>query len=247
MLLPRGKFALIMADPPWKSIAWSDKGLKQKSAESHYQTMTMADIKAIDLASIALDDAVLWLWTTWSVLLGEDQNGKTGLNPGRSQPGEVMAAWGFRYSTGGAWHKRTVHGKTAFGTGKRLRGACEPFLIGVRGKPKTTKVVRNLVEDLVREHSRKPEAAYHACERLMPNVARLSLFCRYDRPGWLSWGDEAGKFNAPAAPPAPARVANQVAREATAQGASRWPVPSNSPRRSRRNRAGQPSSPSGSP
>ena len=130
---------------------------------------------------LALDDCLLWLWCTW---------------PHLPQGLEVLAAWGFTYATGGAWHKKTRHGKTAFGTGYRLRSACEPFLIGTIGNPKNTRGTRNLVEDLVREHSRKPDAAYRAAEALMPNVARLDLFSREERPGWLAWGFEARKFNA---------------------------------------------------
>lgn len=179
MTLPIGKFGLIMADPPWAFEAWSKNGYA-KSAERHYATLDLAAIKALDVASIAMPDCLLWLWCTWMHL-------PAGL--------EVMAAWGFKYSTGGAWHKRTKGGKTAFGTGYRLRGACEPFLIGTLGKPKNTHGVRNLVEDLVRDHSRKPDAAYRAAEELMPNVARVDLFAREMRPGWIAWGAEAGKFN----------------------------------------------------
>jgi len=180
MALPRGKFGMVMADPPWAFQAWGKNG-HNKSAEKHYRTLQLADIKQLDVAGIALDDCLLWLWCTW---------------PHLPQGLEVLAAWGFTYATGGAWHKKTRHGKTAFGTGYRLRSACEPFLIGTIGNPKNTRGTRNLVEDLVREHSRKPDAAYRAAETLMPNVARLDLFSREERPGWLAWGFEARKFNA---------------------------------------------------
>jgi N6-adenosine-specific RNA methylase IME4 len=63
-------------------------------------------------------------------------------------------------------------------------------------EPVTTKRERNLVEGLNRGHSRKPEEAYALCERWLPCAhRRLELFSRTDRPGWKSWGDEAGKFN----------------------------------------------------
>jgi N6-adenosine-specific RNA methylase IME4 len=108
----------------------------------------------------------------------------------------VMEAWGFSYETGGAWHKRTTHGKTAFGTGYILRSAAEIFLIGTRGRPPwRSRSVRNVIEAPVRGHSRKPDAMYEACERLLPGPY-LELFARQTREGWTQYGDEVGKFDA---------------------------------------------------
>lgn len=106
-----------------------------------------------------------------------------------------MKAWGFRYSTGGAWFKRTVTGKPTFSTGYRFRSACEPYLIGVMGAPLSSRRERNIVDDLAREHSRKPEKAYAVGERMMPCARRCELFSRASRPGWDTWGLEAGKFD----------------------------------------------------
>lgn len=177
--LPVGRFDVIMADPPWSFKAWSAKGYG-KSAQQHYDCMGPDQLAALDLASVAEKDCVLWLWATWPML---------------NEAQAMLVTWGFRYSTGGAWHKKTKHGKTQFGTGHRLRSACEPFLIATRGNPKTTKGVRNLIEGLVREHSRKPEEAYRACEELMPGARRLDLFGRETRPGWTTWGDQATRFD----------------------------------------------------
>ncbi len=177
--LPEGRFGLVMADPPWSFKTWSKKGLEKKSADAHYTTLDLASIKGLPLKSVAMDDCLLWLWATWPML-------QQGL--------EVLEAWGFTYATGGAWHKKTKHGHTQFGTGYRLRSACEPFLIGTIGNPKNTRGTRNLIEGLVRQHSRKPDAAYAAAEALMPNVARLDLFSREQRPGWISWGNQVDKF-----------------------------------------------------
>jgi N6-adenosine-specific RNA methylase IME4 len=105
--------------------------------------------------------------------------------------------------TGGAWHKRTRHGKSAFGTGYRLRSATEPFLLGTLGNPETVKNIRNVIEtedlDIIdaerRQHSRKPDEQYQLCERIMPRAVRhVELFARQARPGWDAWGNEIGKF-----------------------------------------------------
>lgn len=199
---PAGGFGLIMADPPWSYEMRSDKGYA-KAPEANYQTMPLAEIKALPVEALAARDCVLWLWA---------------VNPQLPQALEVLAAWGFTFKTAGTWLKRSTRGKVSFGTGYILRSSNEPFLIGTRGAPKTTRGTRSSVithdarfhgpwedvwpngtvtiEATAREHSRKPNEAYRACEALMPDVQRLDLFSRTDRDGWTAWGDEAGKFGA---------------------------------------------------
>jgi hypothetical protein len=108
----------------------------------------------------------------------------------------VIKAWGLRYGTGGAWHKRTRHGKTAFGTGYRARSSCEPFLLCFQGAPKTSRSERNLIEGLAREHSRKPEEGFHWFRRYLGPHARLvELFSRQTRGDFDTWGYERGKLD----------------------------------------------------
>lgn len=185
-------YDLIMADPPWRFELYSEKG-EEKSPQAHYRTMSIEEIAGLRVRNLGRPSCVLWLWCTWPLL---------------AQQMSIVEAWGFRYVTGGAWVKRTVNGHLAFGTGYRLRSACEPFLIGVSGNPETARDVRNVVEAQVREHSRKPDAAFHAAERLMlrglthegfqaetgRRCRLLELFSRERRAGWDTWGNEASKF-----------------------------------------------------
>ncbi len=196
---PAGGFGLIMADPPWSYEMRSEKGYA-KAPEAQYATMPLADIKALPVEALAAPDCLLWLWA---------------VNPQLPQAIDVLRAWGFTFKTAGTWLKRTTHGKVSFGTGYILRSANEPFLIGTRGSPKTTRGTRSAVftdaaQDLMeagilpqvaltidaaaREHSRKPDEAYNACEELMPEVRRADLFSRTNRDGWTAWGNETGKF-----------------------------------------------------
>lgn len=176
---PAGGFSMIMADPPWQFTHRSSAGVTVKSAGGQYDLMTLDDIKAMPVEALAADDAVLWLWAT---------------NPMLREAIEVLDAWGFSFKTAGHWAKFTRHGKQAFSTGYILRGAGEPFLIGTRGAPKTTRSVRSVIIGLLREHSRKPDEAFAAAERLMPSARRIELFSREARPGWEAWGNEIGKF-----------------------------------------------------
>lgn len=177
-LRPAGGFDLIMADPPWAYEMRSDRGYA-KSPEAHYRTMPLSWIKSLPVEALAAPDCLLWLW-----------------HPAPMTPEalEVISAWGFTFKTAGHWAKVGVSGKQAFGTGYLLRNAGEPYMVATRGAPRTTKGVRSVIIAPTREHSRKPDLAYDAAEKLMPEARRLDLFSRQHRPGWTSWGDEAGKF-----------------------------------------------------
>ena len=170
-----------MADPPWAFKTRSNKGVTAKGAGGQYQTMPLSDIAALDVRRIAATDCILWLWAT---------------NPMLPQAFEVMARWGFTFKTAGHWSKKTVNGKQAFGTGYILRCAGEPFIIGTIGKPKTARNVRSVIEGCLREHSRKPDEAFAAAERLYPDVQRIELFSRQERADWDVMGDQIGRFAA---------------------------------------------------
>ena len=77
------KYSIIYADPPWAYRTYSKKG-QGRSAESHYPTMCIEDIKALPVGELAAKDCALFLWITFPCL-GEAL--------------EVLAAWGFSYKT----------------------------------------------------------------------------------------------------------------------------------------------------
>ena len=77
------KYQVIYADPPWKYYVYSKKGLG-RSAEHHYPTMSIDDIKKLPIQEIAEKDCMLFLWVTFPTLL---------------ESFEVIRAWGFQYKT----------------------------------------------------------------------------------------------------------------------------------------------------
>ena len=79
------QYRVIYADPPWRFATYSDKG-KGRSAEAHYDCLTIDQIKAIPVGRWAADDAVLLLWAT---------------DPLLPRALEVIEAWGFTYKTVG--------------------------------------------------------------------------------------------------------------------------------------------------
>lgn len=173
--IPTGKYQIIMADPPWHFTTRSSKG-QAKSPSQHYETHGVDWVKRLPVSSLAADDCLLWLWA---------------LNHNLHHAMEVMAAWGFEFKSSGHWAKYTKHGKHAFGTGYLLRGAGEPFLLGVRGKPKFGRSQRSVIHAKMGRHSEKPAEAFDAACRVFPSAEqRIELFSRQEREGWDVFGNE---------------------------------------------------------
>jgi N6-adenosine-specific RNA methylase IME4 len=194
-----GRYRVIYADPPWRFATYSDKG-KGRSAEAHYDCLTIDQIKAIPVRQWAADDAVLLLWAT---------------DPLLPRALEVIEAWGFTYKTVGFyWVKlnKSVAARLApdllssngpllterdffTGLGFWTRANPEPCLLATRGHPKRQAGdVPKLLLAPRREHSRKPEESYGRIERLLPGPY-LELFARQSRPGWDNFGNQPGLFD----------------------------------------------------
>jgi N6-adenosine-specific RNA methylase IME4 len=136
----------------------------------YYDTMTLAEIAALPVASVADKDSVLFLWATNSLM---------------REAFDVLAAWGWKYKTLLTWEKIN-----ACGMGYWFRGVTEHLLVGVRGKvPAFRSREKNLFRARRRKHSEKPEEAFTLIETVSPGP-RLELFARRVRPGWTCWGNE---------------------------------------------------------
>lgn len=197
--LQAGRYRVIYADPPWRFATYSDKG-KGRSAEAHYDCLTIDEIKAMPVREWAANDAVLLLW---------------GTDPLLPRALEVIEAWGFTYKTVGFyWVKlnrsvarrpspdlfdgnRQLLSERDFFTGLGFwtRANPEPCLLATRGHPKRRAGdVPKLLLAPRREHSRKPDEAYARIERLLPGPY-LELFARQSRPGWDSFGNQPDLFD----------------------------------------------------
>jgi N6-adenosine-specific RNA methylase IME4 len=160
--------------------------------------MSIEDICALPVGDLAAPDTFLFLWAT---------------GPHLRQAFDVLDAWGFAYSgVAFTWAKLTPshnRGQLSLlplddsflhvGCGYTTRKNSELCLLGRRGSPKRLAAdVREMILAPVRQHSRKPIEFYNRVERFCAGP-RLELFSRQSRPGWTSWGAEAGKFDAAAA------------------------------------------------
>ncbi len=168
--LPPGKYHVIVADPPWTFH-------KRAQDASHrgttpYPSMSLDEIRKLDVPQLSLEDSSLWLWTTNSHL---------------RQAFEIMEAWGFQYKTLLTW------GKHKIGLGDWLRGKTEHCLVGTKGSPTFVLKAQStlLLADSGR-HSAKPDEFYALVESLCPG-RKAELFQRRPRNGWIGHGDEVRK------------------------------------------------------
>lgn len=165
--LPEGKFNVIYADPPWK---YEHSETKSRDIENNYPTMSLEDIKNMEIPSDK--DSVLFLWAT---------------APKLKEALEVMQSWGFTYRTNAVWDKETI------GMGYWFRGQHELLLVGVRGNmspPFPENRFSSVYREKKKEHSKKPEYYYEIIERMFPKGKYLELFSRNKRKNWTMWGDQ---------------------------------------------------------
>lgn len=169
--LPTGPFRVLVVDPPWEY--WKRKDDPSHRATCPYPSMSIEEIKGLEIKEMSHEDAVLWLWTTNSHL---------------PESFSIVDAWGFQYKTTLTWVKDRM------GCGDWLSGKTEHCLMCTRGKPTINLTNQTTaIKAPLREHSQKPEEFYELVEALCPG-SKTELFSRTNRDGWVSHGDEAGKL-----------------------------------------------------
>ena len=171
------KYDVIYADPPWAYGAYSKKG-QGRSAESHYPTMCIEDIKALPIGKLAKKDCTLFMWATFPCL-------KEAL--------AAIEAWGFTYKTVAfVWVKQNRKNDNLFtGMGYWTRANAEICILATRGHPKRVDAgVRQVILSHIEEHSKKPDEVRGRIVRLMGDLPRIELFARQSPEGWDVWGNE---------------------------------------------------------
>jgi N6-adenosine-specific RNA methylase IME4 len=174
--LPRNKFSLIVADPPWPRTFSCPRKV---FPGYHYSTMALREICGMGegIRRVAADNCTLLLWIPAPMLAAFPR---------------VLAAWGFQYRTMWAWDK--IKGTW----GHYGRDVLEFIVIAGKGRSTPTApdtiVQRTPTLQSIRKtiHSRKPSEYYRIIERLWPGGKYLELFARPQsrRPGWTIWGAE---------------------------------------------------------
>ena len=166
---PKGKYRVIYADPPWQ---YGDERSGFGGATDHYNTMTMEDLKAMPVASLAENNSVLFLWGTAPLL---------------PEAVELIEAWGFKYKTNIVWDKVRAN------LGNYTSVRHEHLFIATKGSgvpDNTTRVDSVQVVERVGRHSEKPEEFRNIIETLYTYGNKLELFARKSVEGWEVFGNE---------------------------------------------------------
>ncbi|XP_074517963.1 N(6)-adenosine-methyltransferase subunit METTL3 [Halichoeres trimaculatus] len=164
-----GKFAVVMADPPWDI-----------HMELPYGTLTDDEMRKLNIP-ILQDDGFLFLWVTGRAMeLGR----------------ECLSLWGYECVDEIIWVKTNQLQRIirTGRTGHWLNHGKEHCLVGVKGNPQGFN--RGLDCDVivaeVRSTSHKPDEIYGMIERLSPGTRKIELFGRPHnvQPNWITLGNQ---------------------------------------------------------
>jgi len=172
--LPKGKYNIIYADPPWQ---YYEGGFKNQS--QHYSTLTLEEICNLPVGEMAADNCILFMWITFPML---------------DSFIDVLRCWGFEYSTVGFVWVKSKKDKTgfAFGLGNWTRSNAEICVIGRRGIiERIDESISQIIYEPKEEHSKKPDIVRDKIIQLVGDLPRIELFARGVPPkGWTFWGNE---------------------------------------------------------
>jgi ParB-like chromosome segregation protein Spo0J len=79
------RYAVLYADPPWHFEVYNEESSIEHAAGNHYPTMSLDEICALPVPSLASADAAMFMWTTV---------------PHLRESFDVLVAWGFEYKAG---------------------------------------------------------------------------------------------------------------------------------------------------
>ncbi len=183
------QYGTILADPPWPYhspravVGNAGRGSEgaseiiQSNVLSHYDTMTINEIKLLPIKKLTENKSHLYLWTTNSFMV---------------EAHEVAKAWGFDPKTILTWvkMKHDEQCEVSMKTGWWYRSASEHIVFAVKGQQRLLGPAAPTAYLLprIKTHSVKPDFFYELIEKESPGPY-LELFARKTRAGWDCWGD----------------------------------------------------------
>lgn len=166
------KYNIIYADPPWDVKRGPDWNSNGPSKPLPYPTMSLDEIKGLQIRDIADKNCHLYLWT---------------INKYIRESYEVAESWGFNVSCLLTWCKPR-HG---IGIGGTFVQTTEHLLFCRRGTLKALKRIDTTWFEQPRlKHSVKPDFFRNMIVEVSGNLPRIELFAREKRDGWDVLGND---------------------------------------------------------
>lgn len=186
-VLPSGKYDVIYADPPWDyggKMQYDKSSIKSfnvnferdifiSAANFKYPTLSLKELKILDVPSISAEDCILFMWTT---------------GPQFANSIELGRSWGFEYKTVAFVWDKQVHNP-----GRYTLSQTEFVIAFRKGRfpsPRGVRNARQLLSIHRGEHSEKPEKVIYEITRMFPKQKKIELFARKNYIGWDNWGLE---------------------------------------------------------
>lgn len=163
-----GKFAVIMADPPWDI-----------HMELPYGTMGDDEMRQLNIPALQ-DEGYIFLWVTGRAMeLGRD----------------CLTLWGYERVDELIWVKTNQLQRLirTGRTGHWINHGKEHCLVGAKGNPRMNKGIdTDVIVAEVRATSHKPDEIYGVIERLSPGTRKVELFGRPHncQPNWMTLGNQ---------------------------------------------------------
>ena len=150
-----------------------EKNVFISAANFKYPTLTLEELKELNIISISADDCILFMWTT---------------GPQFENSIELGKAWGFEYKTVAFVWDKQIHN-----LGHYTLSQTEFVLAFKKGRfpsPRGARNIRQLLSIRRSEHSEKPEQVIDGITRMFPQQKKIELFARKNFIGWDNWGLE---------------------------------------------------------
>ena len=185
--LPNEKYQVIYADPPWdyggkmqydkSTIKSENEGFERdifiSSASFKYPTVKLKNLMELNVADIADNDCILFMWTT---------------GPQFANAIKLGESWGFEYKTVAFVWDKMVHNP-----GRYTLSQTEFVLAFKKGKfptPRGARNIRQMIQIKRGAHSVKPIEVIDGITKMFPEQKKIELFARQNYLDWDNWGLE---------------------------------------------------------
>lgn len=174
-----------MVDPPWpKKKGGKRRARPNQGRQLDYPTMSIGSIfRLLDREIFPLAQGQphnVWLWGVDQYLMaGEHQLIKRGYRL------HARIIWNKTNGIAPAFTLRYAHEYLCWFYKPKFL----PIDPSLRGK------FTDVITEVARQHSRKPDAAYNLVKSLYPSLKCMDVFSREKRSSWKQWGNELDHFS----------------------------------------------------